>query len=321
MHNYLVRTVVQGNLRKTATHLQEQIEHQAGDSFLLARMAWVLYNLRKDDEAMNYICRLEAMGSTMPLQVYTKGLILRDRQMYQESIRQWDILLQSDMNVLCQKDMPAYMLKALKNDARFYKANCLYCIYKEDQALTLITEHIKERKKGLESDFTLKEAREFQMLLELCGRRPRGITPRSQEGIPTKEQCHRIERYIKRYDKEIFHRHNIQYLKRKCKEFPLDYWLKTVLSEYLYIENDKECLEYASAAYAIAPDDMLVVYNYACAFYLNQQFSEAKEMLNIIISCGIDYLAYSEHGEGMRWAKQLMKDTKSLLERIKAHNR
>ena len=113
----------------------------------------------------------------------------------------------------------------------------------------------------------------------------------------------------------------VAYLKRKCREFPNEYWLKTKLAEYLYLQDDKSCLRYAEAAYQMASEDMLVVYNYACALYLNGRYADAFQKLQIIKDRGLDYIAYSEHGEGLRWAKKLLTDTEtlssSLLVRIK----
>jgi len=36
-----------------------------------------------------------------------------------------------------------------------------------------------------------------------------------------------------------------------------------------------------------------------------------------LVALGLDYIAYSEHGEGMRWAKKIMRHTLRYIDDIK----
>lgn len=62
----------------------------------------------------------------------------------------------------------------------------------------------------------------------------------------------------------------------------------------------------------------LVKYNYAIALMLNGLSAEACSQFQEIVALGLDYIAYSEHGEGIRWAKKLLRDTLRNMQEIKS---
>ena len=85
------------------------------------------------------------------------------------------------------------------------------------------------------------------------------------------------------------------------------------MSEYCYDNDMKElCMESAEKAHSIKyeEDDMLVVYDYGNALYLNGRYDEAIAEFDKILAKDINYIAYGEHGEGMRWARRLVADAK-----------
>jgi hypothetical protein len=205
---------------------------------------------------------------------------------------------------------------SVKNDALFYKAECLYHLYRDIDALSLVELHIKNRRKGLSSDFTIKDVRKFQQVLQYNERKEPSYNEINTSGFLKPTQVQQIEKKLESFEKNHQKKRLISYLKKKCREFPNEYWLKTCLAEYLYNFGEKECLTYARDAYRMAPNDMLVAYNYACALFLNCDYHIAKEILDIIIKKSIKEIAYGEHGEGLRWAKNLVKDANSLYSKI-----
>ena len=87
------------------------------------------------------------------------------------------------------------------------------------------------------------------------------------------------------------------------------------MSEYCYDNGMKElCMESAERAHSInyEEDDMLVVYDYGSALYLNGRYDEAIAEFDKILTKDINFIAYGEHGEGMRWTKKLLADAREL---------
>ena len=50
---------------------------------------------------------------------------------------------------------------------------------------------------------------------------------------------------------------------------------------------------------------------------LNGLYSDALSQFEEIIALGLDYIAFSEHGEGVRWAKKLLREAKCNIQKIK----
>jgi len=315
--NELVIMLKAHEFSKAKRLLQKRLEEQSDDVYLLTQMANVLWNLGKDEEALLFADKALKVNSVYPLLIYTRGQILWSLERFEESIEMWNILLHMDFLDVSGNEFGNKWAKSVVNDALFYKADCLYCLYRKTEAKECLLEHMAHRRKGQESDFTIKECRDFLRILEFSSDNPDTNSMDVSTGYASSIQSHRIEKHIKELASKKDWTQLIRYLKRKCEEFPKEYWFKTELAEYLYLEGNKACLRYAKEAFDIAPDDMLVVYNYAYSLYINERYEEAENALMIIREKGLDYIAYSEHGEGMRWAKKLMQDTEKLLEKIK----
>ena len=312
MYKTLFRKIVKGSLSKTKKRLLEDIKGRPMDVGLLTKMAWVSYNLYEKNLALDYIKLSEKYGDISPLLYYTKGIILRSNEDYENSLKQWDIIINMKYEWALNDFFTENIFQSMQNDSLFYKAHCLYCMFRDVEAKNSLEKHMSHRRKGRESDFTLRECREFLRILGYSSKSHDRMAQKTISGCATTKQLHRIEKFIKRLSCKKDRSLLIKYLKRKCKEFPHEYWLKTELAEHLYLEGDKNCLNYAQDAFKLAPDDMLVVYNYAYSLYVNEKYLEALNALNIIREKGIAYIAYSEHGEGMSWAKKLMRDTEKL---------
>lgn len=107
----------------------------------------------------------------------------------------------------------------------------------------------------------------------------------------------------------------MEYFKRKRREYPNDYYLWTIMSEYCFDYRQKDlCLKSAEKAHALEDtgNDMLVLYDYGAALFLNGRYDEAIAVFDKILAEDINYIAYGEHGEGMRWTKKLLADAKVL---------
>ena len=329
MFRYLYNQYRISSFKKAAIILYKQLEDEPSNPHLLEEMAWVKFNLFKDKEALEYANRAELISPTQPILWYIKGIVLRSQDVFPESIDYWNRILREGIEALTVAVRGRQYALSMQNDARFYKATCLYSMGSDREALGLVREHIANRRRGLESDFTIKEAKNFLRILEfnadysnmhsLSLDKEKAIPLNGSAGYMTYSQGKRVGAYLRKLKIQKEWNTIVAYLKRKCREFPNEYWLKTKLAEYLYFQDDKSCLRYAEAAYQMAGEDMLVVYNYACALYLDERYADAFQKLQIIKDRGLDYIAYSEHGEGLRWAKKLMNDTETLRSKILDH--
>lgn len=318
MYEDLIELIKTGKFKKARHYLDKSLLENSDSIYLLAQMANVLWNLNKDNEAIGFIRRAETIDANDGLLEFTAGRILWSMEKYEDSIVRWDKLLNVDVTCLAEQGFGKKWAMSLQNDARYYKADCLYNTGKDAEAESLLRKHMAHRRRGLESDFTIKQVRVFLRTLKYSDKGKRWNCHSSKIGVPTREQGNRIQSYMKKLGDN---RKAIKYLKRKCKEFPMDYWLKTELAEYLFLQRDRNCLRYANEAYEIAPDDLLVVYNLGYSLYVNERYDEACELLRVIQDKSLDYIAYYEYGEGMQWAKKLKRDTENLLNRIKEMKR
>lgn len=101
-------------------------------------------------------------------------------------------------------------------------------------------------------------------------------------------------------------------LKRYAKRYPNEYYVSQQLAATLYIESIaqyKLAIQYAEYAIVTEPEDDLNIYTYACALYYVGQLDKSFEYFMKIINKDIQEIAYGEHGEGIRYAKQLINDS------------
>ena len=177
-------------------------------------------------------------------------------------------------------------------------------------------EHLKNRGKGVRSNFTKKEATLFYK--ELKYSYLNSDVDYSDEGYATRPQAHRIGRRMDALEETRQWDKLVRYLKGVCKRYPKEYYFHVRLSEYSKkVGNKADCLKYATNAFAQEPNDPLVKYNYAVALKYCGRNEDALAQFEGLVALGLDYIAYSEHGEGMRWAKKIMRHTQRHIEEIK----
>ena len=256
--------------------------------------------------------KAKEIDSDYPLMLFTLGQILWSLEDNSASIEVWDKLLCADISSVADKGWGIKWAQSVMNDARFYKAMCLDSLDRMAEAKEQMEKHLACRRKGLESDFTLKEAKEFLLRLTYCTI-PDSSSEDDDIGWVSPKQWNRINRMLakKKSDEQAL----VSYLKRKSREFPREYYLKTLLTEHLAdMKRYAESLRYAEEAYEQEPTDMLVAYDYANALCYNGKYDDAIKIVSIVIQTDINIIAYGDHGEGLRWAKTLQRDAKEVLE-------
>lgn len=104
----------------------------------------------------------------------------------------------------------------------------------------------------------------------------------------------------------------IKMLKKYAMKYPNEYYVYQQLAATLYIESIAQyqlAFQYAERAMNMEPNDDLNIYTYACALYYVGQLEKSFEYFTKIIKKDILEIAYGEHGEGVRYAKQLINDS------------
>ena len=312
----LYQLIEQKRFKAVENLMRKKLEQEPENVYFLAQLANALWNLNKDEEALSYADKAKSISPTNPLTLFTRARVLGSLHKFEEAAAEWEELISMGEAEVAEKGFGKGWAKSVINDARYYRALSLGELNRDKEALALMEEHLKHRGKGVESDFTKKEATLFYK--ELKYSYLNSDVDYSDEGYATRPQAHRIGRRMealedaKQWDKLV------RYLKGVCKRYPKEYYFHVRLSEYSKkVGNKADCLKYATNAFAQEPNDPLVKYNYAVALKYCGRNEDALAQFEGLVALGLDYIAYSEHGEGMRWAKKIMRHTLRYIDDIK----
>lgn len=297
-------------------YLTKELEKEPQNTFLKVLMADVLEGKQQVKKAIEYISEKNSEENVSFYTLFVKARIFQNAERISEAIPIWRMIISADLKDISESLEWAEIKSArtIKNDARYYLSHCLFVQNNDEEALRLAKEHLANRKKGVYSDFSLKEVRKFKRMLEWTMSKPKSM-PIKEGSSCTPEQRGRIWSHFE-WLKEKDMKLAAKYLMKKGRTYNDEYYMWTVASEIYYELKDASlCLRCAETAYSIIGDnDMQVVYDYASALALNNRFEEALAKFNYILSCNLNFIAYSEHGEGMREAKKLIKKTKNMIE-------
>ena len=312
----LTQLIKQNRFKAAENLLRKELEHEPENVYFLAQLANALWNLNKDEEALTYADKAKSISPTYPLTLFTRARVLGSLHKFEACAAEWEELISMGEAEVAEKGFGKGWAKSVINDARYYKALSLGELSRDKEALTLMEEHLKHRGKGVQSDFTKKEATLFYK--ELKYSYLNSDVDYSDEGYATRAQAHRIEGRMETLEEARQWDKLVRYLKGVCKRYPKEYYFHVRLSEYSKkVGNKADCLKYATNAFAQEPNDPLVKYNYAVALKYCGRNEDALAQFEGLVALGLDYIAYSEHGEGMRWAKKIMRHTQRHIEEIK----
>ena len=73
--------------------LHKALDKTPKDAYILTQLANVLWNRCKDEEALRYANKAKEVCPVMPLLNYTRGRILWSLEKYEQSIEEWDVVL------------------------------------------------------------------------------------------------------------------------------------------------------------------------------------------------------------------------------------
>ena len=312
----LTQLIKQNRFKAVENLMRKKLEQEPENVYFLTQLANALWNLNRSEEALNYSDKAKSISPTNPLMLFNRARVLGSLHKFEEAAAEWEELISMGEAEVAEKGFGMGWAKSAINDARYCKAAALQALFRDKEALALMEEHLRHRGKGVQSDFTKKEATLLYKELKYSDFRP--YVSETADGFATSKQ-----------DKQIFKRLNeledakqwdklVRYLKGVCKRYPKEYYFHVRLSEYSKkVGNKADCLKYATNAFAQEPNDPLVKYNYAVALMYCGRNEDALAQFEGLVALGLDYIAYSEHGEGMRWAKKIMRHTQRHIEEIK----
>ena len=308
-----------GEYKRAEKSLRKLLQGNSSDVGSLVLMTRSLLCQSKYAKALDFIKRAEVEIPCHPLVLYYKGRCLLYIDRFKESLQCWDMLLGKDVHDAACGECPVSesKMRSLQNDALLYKSFCYRSLYCMEESEMFARQHLAGRRKGLCSDFTKAYVMKYMRELRYTSRNPADRYKDFTDGVLTDVQGNRLLDFLNKIEKEGDTERVLRYYRRKTREYPNDYYLWTLFSEYCYDHRLKEeCLASAARAYALVDnrDDMQVLYDYASALYLNCRWSDAVAVLDDLLSRDINFIAYGEHGEGMTWAKALVRHAAKIRE-------
>ena len=163
IHTKLIDQIKHSRFRQARRMIARELEQSPRDGYLLIQMANVLWNLNKDKEALEYLKRVdESMGATA-FALFTKGRVLMGLELFEESIATWNLILQKGADEIANDvyHFGVRWAKSVLADSLFYRAQSLFYLYRDQEALVSANEHIRKRQRGIPSDFTKEEVLQF----------------------------------------------------------------------------------------------------------------------------------------------------------------
>ena len=312
----LYQLIKQNRFKAVENLMRKKLEQEPENVYFLTQLANALWNLNRSEEALNYSDKAKSISPTNPLMLFNRARVLGSLHKFEEAAAEWEELISMGEAEVAEKGFGMGWAKSVINDARYCKAAALQALFRDKEALALMEEHLKHRGKGVQSDFTKKEATLFYK--ELKYSYLNSDVDYSDEGYATRAQAHRIEGRMRTLEEARQWDKLVRYLKGVCKRYPKEYYFHVRLSEYSKkVGNKADCLKYATNAFAQEPNDPLVKYNYAVALKYCGRNEDALAQFEGLVALGLDYIAYSEHGEGMRWAKKIVRHSQRYIEEIK----
>ena len=312
----LYQLIKQNRFKAVENLMRKKLEQEPENVYFLTQLANALWNLNKSEEALHYADKAKSISPTYPLGLFTRARVLGSLHKFEACAAEWEELISMGESEMVEKGFGKGWAKSVINDARYYKALSLSELSRDKEALAMMEEHLKHRGKGVQSDFTKKEA--TLLYKELKYSYLNSGVDYSDEGYATRAQAHRIEWRMETLEEARQWDKLVRYLKGVCKRYPKEYYFQVRLSEYSKkVGNKADCLKYAEEAFAQETNDPLVKYTYAVALKYCGRNEDALAQFEGLVALGLDYIAYSEHGEGMRWAKKIMRHTLRHIDEIK----
>lgn len=160
MGNYNeVEILIQNQMWEKAKHLiEKRLKNEPNNHWLLTSLSTVYYQLYDYEKALDLSIEALDLEPNCPLVNWDYALALQVNNEREEAISIWKKLVERDINDIaygvCGEGLR--WAKSLKNDCRYKIAETYYNIGEYLLANKFIDDHLKNRARGLPSDFTKK---------------------------------------------------------------------------------------------------------------------------------------------------------------------
>lgn len=304
--NQLAEYDNKNNLQQTHKYLCRMQKKYPLDSEILNDLSMVKYNMGDVVEALSYSNQAIMKTPSDASIIFNYGYALFGNSEFREAAIQFGKIAQMEISQIANSKISdgVRWAKMIYNESLLMIAICLLYQNKYDESISYIEKHLARRKRGIESAYKKNE-----VITILNTARQRKYYPQYMGYLQGK-------RFQEQYNSIIKNGSTIEileFLKSYLIKYPDEYYILTELSSIIENSDKAEALKYSIKAFEIEPNDYLVKYNYAKALIANGDNLLASKLLRQILSANIDDIAYGIHGEGLKYAKHIINDSKYLI--------
>lgn len=290
-----------------ARRLLQSVEKETtDDAYTLFKLAEGYYRTWRNEKALDLALRAKEMHYQRFRLCSLLGSIYNGMRYFSDSISEYDTILNAGVQGMTadrEDKLDVQEAQKLYSEAWLYKGWDLYAIGREDEALQCVKQHLALRKPGVKYEHSRKQI--ALLLRRILRYKQHGDGP-----IMDKKERHRFYDELKRLNNNDL-RERYDMLNQQTSAYPGEYYLHSLLSDTCFKMGKKEeCLQEAEKSMKqLGTIDNIVVFRYANALVLNEQYELALKQYKRIDRHTINDIAYDEHGEGLRYAKSIKNDT------------
>lgn len=311
-HNQIEELVHQGEFKRALKIIRRLLKTTPDDEDLLIQEANILWNLLRNEDALDVVMHLHRLGCTDLLADFTEGRILTSMNRFRQALAIWEEIGRLSINELTikSKGRGKKWSNSVVIDSYYFKAICYEGMGMTTQAIEVVKHHLSMRKKGVESDFNKKEVIRKLKNLQYVVKYHIQYTL-SNEGYMTHRESLLFQHHIDKLRDESKWMTMLKYLRRKAIMYPQEYYINIKLSDAYYTLNCyNQAVRHSTIAYDKADYDPLAIYNLARDLMAIKDYSKSLHLCNKLLEMDLDYIAFGPNGEGMKWAKSIISDTK-----------
>lgn len=300
---YIYRLIENKRFMQVKNFIESLDEEVKKDQFVIVNYANVLYNLNLDRDALSAINEIESWNEdVLPLALYTKARILMGLKKYSEASCLWERL--SDLKSYgCKKN------RSIHIDSYFYNSLCYRFQRNTTKEVEQIREHISQRTRGIQADFSVNDVERALKLAELNHKyncREYSFVS-SISVLEHRDIEKKLDSYISRKRKE-------RYIQSLILEWPNEMFLKNELATlYFEIEKYQQLIELGETCAKLDPYNHVMLFLLGKAFFVTENYERALFIFRKIVDIDSFFIAYGPFGTGMKDAKRIIRDSKGYM--------
>jgi tetratricopeptide (TPR) repeat protein len=147
------------NWKKAKRILEKELEKNPDDHWLLTQLSEVYYELRDYNKALELSTKAIEIAPNCPLAINDYALHLYMHEKDKEAIELWEIVLEKGIDQIAYGECGEWVRasKSLLNDIRMRIGLSYFETGEKEKSLTYFKEHLKNRQRGLFSNFSKQE--------------------------------------------------------------------------------------------------------------------------------------------------------------------